>query len=301
MALNLHVQLDVDYQDDPKIIRAGHIGETLYLRSLARVKRLMSDGVIHREQLASLAIGLPGRPATIARKLVDVGLWKTHRDGWQITAWQKRNQSANAIKAKVSRRKLSAIKANHQRWHTGENGKPNDECPLCYPDDDPNSIRTGSDSESTKENPVPPEEEPEEEPEHPSRRKSSSVLTVVPDHPDDHDDLFESTIEAIVDAKALIWPPRRMRTWRPVTKSNTIDEDGDLVRRMIADGTPTDHIVLFVLGHGDSTADKRARAPIHDPDCTDCDDGFVGTIDESGTTRYAACPNTMTETGAANR
>lgn len=301
MALNLHVQLDVDYQDDPKIIRAGHLGETLYVRSLAKAKRLMNDGIVYREQLDSLAIGLPAKPAALARKLVDVGLWKTHRDGWQISAWRKRNASAAAIKAKVDRKKASAIKANHERWHAGEKGRPNDECPLCYPDDDPKSIRTGSDSESTKvkEEEHPPVEEPEEE--HPSGRRSSSVLTVVPDHAVDDDDL-NRVIELIVDGRAIAYPPRNPRTWRPVARRNTITEDGDLIRRMLGDGTHVEQVALFVLGHG--TGSERDHAASQVPWCTnDCEcagDGWIFT-DPDGNPIDHDTPNAIGPIPCPNR
>lgn len=110
----------------------------------------------------------------------------------------------------------------------------------------------------------------------------------------DDDDQFHQVIAHIVDAKALIWPPRRMNSWRPVTTRNTITEDGNLVRALIAEHTPLEHIVLHVLGHGTSTEKARAEAPEHDPNCTSCDGGFIAEIDANGVTRYAVCPNTKT-------
>lgn len=145
MAGDLFTPLHVDYQSDPKIIEAGHVAEVLFVRSLAMSKRLLSDGVVKRVQLQSLCLGLPGRPVNIAATLVKVGLWLETDDGWQIANWLKWNPSAASLQAKAARKRASALQANHERWHVPPSGKPNDSCPICYPDvseSDPNRTPT---------------------------------------------------------------------------------------------------------------------------------------------------------------
>lgn len=177
-ALGLFVQLDVDYQDDPKIIAAGPMGEALYVRSLALAKRTLSDGVIDATQLPRLALGLQGRPAVIAGKLVDVGLWTAVGNGWVITAWPKRNKTRAEVVDKVERGRAASLKANHEHWHV-DRDKPSESCALCYPVSDPIGIRIGSASEST-ETETEPKEETESEP------SSSSCAGDIRSGPDTH-------------------------------------------------------------------------------------------------------------------
>jgi hypothetical protein len=111
MAVNrrtrLHVQLDVDYYDDPKIIDAGEKAELLYLRGLAFCKKnWRADGFITDGQLVrSVAPGLTSVQAR-AKRLVEVGLWVRDTDdlfgngkGYRVVAWLKRNPSAAEIEA----------------------------------------------------------------------------------------------------------------------------------------------------------------------------------------------------------
>ena len=145
MAGDLFTPLHVDYQSDPKIIEAGHVAEVLFVRSLAMSKRLLSDGVVKRVQLPSLCLGLPGRAQTIVAALVGVGLWTEIDGGWQITNWLKWNPTAASLQAKAARKRASGLRANHERWHVGPNGKSSDTCSICYPDpseSDPNRTPT---------------------------------------------------------------------------------------------------------------------------------------------------------------
>lgn len=103
----LHVQLDVDYYDDPKVIDAGEKAELLYVRSLAFCKKnWRADGFISDGQVTrSVAGGLTAVAARVKR-LVEVGLWERVEDdlfgngkGYRVTAWLKRNPSASEIEA----------------------------------------------------------------------------------------------------------------------------------------------------------------------------------------------------------
>lgn len=130
--VGLHVQLDVEYASDDKLIEAGPLAELLYVRSLCFAKRTLKDGKITHGQLTAVAIGIPS-PVKQARRLVDVGAWTATSDGYRITNWLKRNKSAAQVRAEADRRSRDSIAKNHKRWHVDEH-KLNPTCPLCYPE-----------------------------------------------------------------------------------------------------------------------------------------------------------------------
>lgn len=140
--MSLFVPLDVDYQDDEKIIAAGALAELLYVRGLAFAKKGRKDGLIYVAQLPRLTLGIPGASFKHAERLVNVGLWSVVSEGWVITAWRKRNRSASSIDAEANSKRMGALKANHTRWH--HDGIRSDDCPFC----DPEPIQSGSDERS---------------------------------------------------------------------------------------------------------------------------------------------------------
>jgi hypothetical protein len=137
----LWVALDVEYQMDPKIIRAGASAELLYVRSLALSKRLMTDGQINAAHLSVLAHGLSGKPANHAATLVTEGLWACSPEGWVIVAWSKRNISRVEIEAKQDAKREAGIKGNHERWHQD---RPSETCPYCLASATRNGSHNGS-------------------------------------------------------------------------------------------------------------------------------------------------------------
>lgn len=88
----LYVPLDVNAQDDPKIIAAGDMGELVFYRSLQLAKRLQSDGFIARGQLKRL-----GCSPKLAVTLVSVGLWDDAANGFMIPSFLKRNPSRETV------------------------------------------------------------------------------------------------------------------------------------------------------------------------------------------------------------
>lgn len=124
----LYVPLDADYAADPKIIRAGSAAELLFIRSLALVKRLQSDGRIDSVHLASLALGIPGRAANNAAALVREQLWTEVPGGWVITAWSRWNMTKDQLDARKRVKRDAATRGNHERWHAD---KPSPDCPIC--------------------------------------------------------------------------------------------------------------------------------------------------------------------------
>ena len=131
----LHVQLDVEYASDPKIIDAGPMAELLYVRALCFAKKRPDDGRLTRSQLTRFAAGIPS-PMRHAAKLVEVGAWVETPDGWQIAAWLKRNKSAERIARDTAAKRLKSLMGNHERWHVKE-GKFDPTCELCNPHSDP--------------------------------------------------------------------------------------------------------------------------------------------------------------------
>jgi hypothetical protein len=137
----LYVALDVEYDSDDKMILAGPMAELLYVRGLAFCKRTMSNGNISRAQLAVVGRGIPSA-SKHAAALVEVGAWVITPQGWRVAAWLKRNKSAEQIAADRATRKAASVQANHDRWHTGPDGKPSVSCPICRPNPDPTSDPT---------------------------------------------------------------------------------------------------------------------------------------------------------------
>lgn len=138
--MGLHVQLDVEYASDPKMIDAGPMGELLYVRALCFAKKRPDDGRLTRSQLTRFAAGIPS-PLKHAQRLVEVGLWAETDDGWQIAAWLKRNKSAARIAKEQEAKRLKSLLGNHERWHVKE-GKYDPTCELCNPYSDPRGDAT---------------------------------------------------------------------------------------------------------------------------------------------------------------
>lgn len=110
------VKLDENYQFDPKILAAGALAELLYVRSLAWAKRFWKDeGRIDARHLAPLVMGMPGKPATHITALVDNELWTVVDGGWLITAWAKRNNTADVIERIREDRRKAGAKGNANR------------------------------------------------------------------------------------------------------------------------------------------------------------------------------------------
>ncbi len=105
----LHVPLDVNFQDDAKVVQVSPEAELVYLRSLALAKRLDEDGAIHRAHLGRLTDKLDDRPDVLAKELVDVDLWFETDNGWFIAAWAAHNTlTAERAEARAAEAKRKA-------------------------------------------------------------------------------------------------------------------------------------------------------------------------------------------------
>ena len=97
----LHVELEADFFDHPKVLAAGEPAVRLYLEGLCLLKRTLTDGLISELQLPRL--GLADVEARAA-KLVEVGLWERAEAGWYCVGWLQRNRSAAEVAEIVATR-----------------------------------------------------------------------------------------------------------------------------------------------------------------------------------------------------
>lgn len=144
----LYVPLDADYYYDPRMIDAGPMAELLYVRGLCFAKRTEKDGFIAESQLKAIATGIP-KPRALADRLVANGAWEKVDDGWQISAWLKRNKSAAQIAHAKEAARLKSLLGNHERWHVKE-GKFDPTCEMCNPYHDPRRDPHGEASRDPK-------------------------------------------------------------------------------------------------------------------------------------------------------
>lgn len=125
----VYVPLDINYLRDPKIRRAGHEAELLFVRSLAHCKGAKTDGIIYDFDLDVVAVGLPRVRARVDA-LVKVGLWEPVEGGWRITSWQKWNPLTADLRDLKERQRLAALATNHKRHHV-DKGEFSKSCPYC--------------------------------------------------------------------------------------------------------------------------------------------------------------------------
>lgn len=140
-APRLYVPLDVNFADDPKLLRAGPGPELLYVRALALCKRLVTDGDIDPVHLPRLCDGIKGDHQALVAALVREGAWLEKSPGWHVAAWGRWNMSKDDLEA---RRGVNAgVVANHERWHV-RRGVLAPGCPLCHPSTDSDGVQSAS-------------------------------------------------------------------------------------------------------------------------------------------------------------
>lgn len=113
----LYVQLDVNWVDHPKVIDVGLDGAGLHAMALCLAKRMETDGVLHRSQLARL-----GADSGLIDRLIKAALFDEIDDRRvRVHGWLDRNPSRGDIAGR-------SRDGNHKRW-----GHPGDveDCPKC--------------------------------------------------------------------------------------------------------------------------------------------------------------------------
>lgn len=191
----LWVPLDVDFQDDDRMIGVSLEAELLFVRSLALAKRLASDGRIRLAHLRRLSDKLPGDPEKYADELIGAGLWDTEgtpgtpSERYVIVSWLRWNAPADDLDGVREAKRAGGKRGNHRRY--GHPGSV-DTCPKCNPPVDASHSETSDPrtaSAVTSHSHSPETETETENPHtHTPARPRARGKTLVPDdwEPNDH-------------------------------------------------------------------------------------------------------------------
>jgi hypothetical protein len=98
--LGEYVPLSTTYADDDAILGLSPFAELLFLRSNALAGQLNSDGYLTEAQViyrAARKLGSEKKVRTLAKELVDAGVWAQQDGGYTIRAWLKWNKSAEEL------------------------------------------------------------------------------------------------------------------------------------------------------------------------------------------------------------
>lgn len=155
----LYVQLDTNWPDHPKLIRAGLDGMGLHALVMCLAKRLETDGWVDRLLLERrYAV-----PRELLDRLADLHLLDVNGDHVRPWGWLDRNPSQAAIAAKRATKAEVGKRGNHKRWHEGEF----EDCPKCQTEE-PQVIAGCDPTESLSEShpiaTVSPESKPKPQP-----------------------------------------------------------------------------------------------------------------------------------------
>lgn len=122
----LYVQLDVNWPDHPKLLRAGLDGAGLHAIAMCIAKRLDSDG-----WMDELLLYRYGGTEELIGRLIELGLLEQGPVARvRPHDWHDRNPSQAAIAARRASKVRAAKAGNHKKHH--HSGDP-DECPICWP------------------------------------------------------------------------------------------------------------------------------------------------------------------------
>lgn len=245
------VKLDEQFPEHRKVIAAGGDAAWLFICMLAYCNRNETDGVIPGDVVARLSDRR--HPAKLTARLFDVGLLEGHPDGWLVHDYHE---------YQPSRAKLDAARDAARERMNKRRGSPN-----VRANNDRTSPEHGAKFAGSSDAPIP------------FRTvgiTSSSVSTGVVqrngDDDDDDDDRMNHVVELVVAGKERDHPPtRNARAWRKIVANNTRLEDGQVIRKLLDEGSTPEAVALFVLGHGDSTATDRQQKPWCTPSCETCD------------------------------
>lgn len=117
----IHVQLVVNYGEDPKVRALARYGRDaracrdLWVQLLCYCKRNLTDGFVPDEELPILVYPDPPRTAERdAARLVDVGLIERVNGGYQLPSFLKRNPTRAQVEA-ISAERAEAGRIGGQR------------------------------------------------------------------------------------------------------------------------------------------------------------------------------------------
>lgn len=118
------VKIDDQFLTHPKALAAGKDGRALFIAALCHSAAHLTDGIVARTSLPTIAAAADVRGPSTAARLVAVGLWHEHPDGWEIHDYHDHNPTSDDVKAQrelVSRRRSEAGKRGAaKRWGNGK-------------------------------------------------------------------------------------------------------------------------------------------------------------------------------------
>lgn len=119
-------KVDDSFYDHPKVFDAPDCAVALWTRAGSWSARNLTDGYVPAGMLARLC----DDPDRAAKELVDRGLWKRSRGGYQFHDWSAYQPMREEVQA--SREKISsgAVLGNHRRWHV-QKGVTDADCVHC--------------------------------------------------------------------------------------------------------------------------------------------------------------------------
>jgi hypothetical protein len=253
------VRLDDGLPEHRKTLAAGGDAGWLHVCAIAYCNRNETDGVVPRTIIDRLSDRRT--PSRLADRLVAVGLWEVHPEGWLIHDYLEFQPS----KAKLADDRRKARERMAKNRGSSGDVQANDDGSSPYPDPSRPVTTTYS---------------------------SSSVSTVIP-FPEPDDDDFVQVVGIVLEGREREYATtiRNARAWRATVRKQIITEDGELIRKMLDAGDPPEQVAAFVLGFGMTSHHARDYAPIAwcDADCPVCDgDNFVYPDDP---TVAHPCPN----------
>lgn len=206
------VKLDDGFFLHPKAIAAGRDGRDVYLAALCYSNQQLTDGVIPAHALALIGT-LAGVVDydTAASRLVEVRLWKTHVDGWEIHGYLERQQS----------------KEQREEWLAKDREKKRKQREARKGNEEPTPVPRGfrKESNGSPANVLSVDEESSREESSSSRRPPKPSPATQPT--DDEDDL-KATIRAIAEART-----QRYGATNPDAYKASLTRDPDVRQRAI--------------------------------------------------------------------
>lgn len=116
----LYVQVDVNFWEDDKVLRAGERAAAFYVRCLCMCKRVQSDGWLSDAQLSML--GVRDWRAQVAQ-LVKVGLLKREGNSTvHVVGWLDWNESVGS-----ARQRAEANRERARDWRRRQRQRDSDE------------------------------------------------------------------------------------------------------------------------------------------------------------------------------
>lgn len=121
----LFVRLELDWLDNPKLIRAGMVGRGIHAAAMVLSKRLETDGWFDR-----LLLVREGATEEQIDRLIELELLEVDGDRVRPWEWLDRNPSQAAIDASRASKSEAGKRGNHRRH---KHGGDYESCAICHP------------------------------------------------------------------------------------------------------------------------------------------------------------------------